>query len=388
MSAVGDTRPADPPDTVAVTDRDAEQPRAGRVEIVVRVRTLLVIAGFAAVTALVIAMRELLFSIVVAAVLSLGLDPLVAALVRRGWRRGRAAVCVFASLFAAIAVIVAVSVNPVWTEARAFADHLPDYWNQLARNPTLKPLLSQVSERSVDSDLASFARELPAAANTVLGIAGSAFSSLLSVVTLAFLSLFLLIERPRITSWLFGFTRPGTEARWSPILGHSISAVAATLLGNVAISVFAALVAGLSAIAFGLPFPVVLAVIAGLLDLIPQLGATIAGGILILAGLTVSIPTAIAMLVIQAVYQQVENNVLYPVVFRRAVSLSALTTILAVMIGVSLLGVVGAIVAVPLAALIKIATTEAARPRRERMEMLRQPSPADTTATTLTTISE
>jgi predicted PurR-regulated permease PerM len=83
------------------------------------------------------------------------------------------------------------------------------------------------------------------------------------------------------------------------------------------------------------------------------------------------------MLVIELLYQQVENNVLYPVVFRRTVSLSALTTILAVMIGASLLGVVGAIVAVPLAALSKIAACEAARPRRERMERLRQPSLGD-----------
>ena len=142
----------------------------------------------------------------------------------------------------------------------------------------------------------------------------------------------------------------------------------------------AGVVAGLSAFAFGLPYPVVLAVITGLLDLIPQLGATLAGLLLVLAALTVSIPTAIAMLAIQLIYQQVENNVLYPIVFRRTVSLSALTTILAVMIGASLLGVVGAIVAVPLAALGKIVVNEVARPRRERMERLRSPSSSDAPA--------
>jgi predicted PurR-regulated permease PerM len=148
--------------------------------------------------------------------------------------------------------------------------------------------------------------------------------------------------------------------------------VAAALVGNVMISIVAGTVAGLSAFAFGLPFPIVLAAIVGLLDLVPQVGATIAALVLVLAGLTVSTPTAIAMLAIQLVYQQVENNVLYPIVFRRAVALSALTTVLAVMIGASLLGVVGAIVAVPLAAIIKIVVHEVARPRRTRMEHLRQ----------------
>jgi len=370
----------DSPDTLGVDHPGTERSRAARVEIVVSARTLIVIAGFVALAALTIAAHGVLLSIVVAVVLSLGLDPLVGALVARGWPRGRAAVCVFTSLLVAIGLIVTLTVNPLWNEIRAFAVHLPRYWDQLASNPTLRPLLSSVSERSVDSHLSTLAQEVPRAASTVLGLAGTAFSSLLSVVTVTFLSLFLLIERPRITDWLFGFTPPGTEARWRPILNQSISAVAATLLGNVMISIVAGVVAGLSAFAFGLPFPIVLAVITGLLDLIPQLGATLAAFILVLAGLTVSIPTAIAMLVIELIYQQIENNVLYPVVFRRAVSLSALTTILAVMIGASLLGVVGAIIAVPIAALSKIVINEIARPRRERMEQLRPPLLAEAPA--------
>ena len=380
MLTVHDNSRLDPPGALADVDASMERSRAARVEIVVPVRTLIVIAGFVALAALAIAAQGVLLSIVVAAVLSLGLDPLVGALVARGWPRGRAAVCVFTSLLVAIALIVTLTVNPLWNEIRAFAGHLPVYWNQVVSNPTLKPLLSKVSERAVDADLSTLAKDLPGAANTVLGLAGSAFSSVVSVVTVAFLTLFLLVERPRIANWLFGFTRPGTEARWRPVLDQSISAIAATLLGNVVISVVAGLVAGLSAFAFGLPFPIVLAVITGLLDLIPQLGATLAAVILVLASLTVNLPTAIAMLVIELVYQQIENNVLYPLIYRRTVALSELTTILAVMIGASLLGIVGAIVAVPLAALSKIVIREVARPRRERMEELRRPLLAEAPA--------
>jgi predicted PurR-regulated permease PerM len=377
MLTLRDFPPLDPPEAPADADPSTEGSRATRVEILIPVRTLILIAGFVALAALMMAVRGVLVSIVVAVVLSLGLDPLVRALVARGWPRGRAAVCVFISTAVVIALVVVVTINPLWNEVRAFASHLPGYWNQLVSNPTLKPLLSKVSQGSVDADLSTLARELPGAANTLLGFAGSAFSSLVSVVTVVFLSLFLLIERPRITDWLFGLTRPGTEARWRPVLDQATSAVAATLLGNVMISVVAGAVAGLSAFAFGMPFPLVLAVITGLLDLIPQLGATLAAVILVLAALTVSIPTAIAMLVIELVYQQIENNVLYPVVFRRTVSLSALTTVLAVMIGAALLGVVGAIIAVPVAALTKIVINEAARPRRERMEELRLPPLTD-----------
>jgi predicted PurR-regulated permease PerM len=139
----------------------------------------------------------------------------------------------------------------------------------------------------------------------------------------------------------------------------------------VAISIVAALVAGLSAWALGLPFPVVLAVITGLLDLIPQIGATVAAVILVAVALTVSTPAAVIMGVIQLIYQQIENYVVYPIVYRRAVELSAFTTIGAVLIASSILGVVGAILAVPFAAMIKIIVREASAPRRERMAALR-----------------
>ena len=127
----------------------------------------------------------------------------------------------------------------------------------------------------------------------------------------------------------------------------------------------------MSAWALGLPFPIVLAVIAGFLDLIPQVGATIASIILVAVALTVSTEAAIIMLVIQLIYQQVENYIVYPIVYKKAVELSPFTTIVAVLIAGSILGVVGAILAVPFAAVIKIVTREAGAPRRKRMESLR-----------------
>jgi predicted PurR-regulated permease PerM len=196
----------------------------------------------------------------------------------------------------------------------------------------------------------------------------------LSLVTLTFLALFLLMERPAITDWMFGFTKPETDARWRPVVENSIQAVSTSLIGNVAISLIAATVAGVSAWIFGLPFPIVLAVITGLLDLIPQVGATIAAIILTLVALTVSTEAAIAMVVIQLIYQQVENYIVYPIVYRKAVELTGFTTIVSVLIASSILGVAGAILAVPFAAVIKTVVREAGAPRRERMAALREVS--------------
>lgn len=358
-----------------------------RVEIVIPVRTLLVLLVVGALVALAILSLGTLLSIFVAAIVALGLDPVVGALVRRGWKRGRAAVAVFAALFAAVIAIVLVTAGPLWDQIVDFVHHLPEYWNDLTNTAVFQDIVSTAgADDKIRKGLEELAAGLPEAASALLGIAAGVFGSVLSLVTLTFLALFLLMERPAITDWLFGFTTPAVDARWRPVLEESIRAVSSSLIGNVAVSLVAATVAGLSAWAFGLPFPIVLAMITGFLDLIPQVGATVAAVILVAVALTVSLPAAIGMLVIQLVYQQVENYIVYPIVYRRAVELSAFTTIVAVLIASSILGIIGAILAVPFAAVVKIVLREAGAPRRARMAALREelssseplaPSPAE-----------
>jgi predicted PurR-regulated permease PerM len=352
--------------------RAAEPPRPARVEISVPVRTLLQLLMFGTLVALAILSLGTLLSIFLAAVLALGLDPPVSALVRRGWGRGRAALVIFAALFVAVFVLVLVSAGPVWDQIVDFIHQLPAYWDKLTAKPGFKEITSAAdADEKVKKALGELAQGLPDAATALLGIAGNVFGSVLSLVTLTFLALFLLMERPMITDWLFGFTPPQVEARWRPVLEGSISAVSSSLIGNVAISIIAGLIAGGSAWLLGLPFPIVLGVITGLLDLIPQVGATVAAVILVAVALTVGTTEAVIMLVIQLVYQQLENYVIYPIVYRRAVELTGFTTIVAVLIAGSLLGVVGAILAVPFAAVIKTVLREAGAPRRARMEALR-----------------
>ena len=250
---------------------------------------------------------------------------------------------------------------------------LPEFWDELTSSAVFQDIVSTAGiEDTVRNALKELAAGLPDAASALLGIAGGVFGSVLSMVTLTFLALFLLMERPTITAWLFGFAPPEVERRWSPVVEDSIRVVSQSLLGNLAISIVAGAVAFVSAWALGLPFPIVLAVITAFLDLIPQVGATIAAVILVAVALTVSTEAAIIMLVIQLIYQQVENYIVYPIVYRQAVELSPFTTIVAVLIASSILGIVGAILAVPFAAVIKTVLHEAGAPRRERMASLRE----------------
>ena len=104
-----------------------------RVEIVVPVRTLVTISIFGGLVLLVVLSIGTLLSILVAGVLALGLDPIVGALVRRGWKRGSAALFVFAALFAAVFAIVLVTAGPLWDQITEFVQRLPAYWDELTQ---------------------------------------------------------------------------------------------------------------------------------------------------------------------------------------------------------------------------------------------------------------
>jgi predicted PurR-regulated permease PerM len=353
---------------------DADPPQ--RVEISVSTRTVLGVLAILALVAIAIVSLGTLLSIFVAGVLALGLDPPVSKLVERGWKRGIAALAVFVGIAVAAFVLVLLTAGPLWDQIVEFLQALPGYWDQLTHTDGFQQWIGTANaDDQIKNVLKDLASGLPDAATAILGIAGGLFGGILSLVTLTFLSLFLLMERPTITNWLFGFTPPATEARWRPVVEESILAVSQSLLGNIAISVVAGTWAFLSCVILGLPFPLVLAVIAGFLDLIPQVGATIASIILVIVALTVGTTEAVIMLVLQLIYQQVENYIIYPIVYRQAVELSPFTTIVAVLIAGTILGVVGAILAVPFAATVKIVLREAGRPRREKMEALRAPDP-------------
>ena len=212
-------------------------------------------------------------------------------------------------------------------------------------------------------------KSIPDAISAVLGIAGSFFGVFLALFTILFICLFLLTdigeaEGSRSASVLM----PGEDERWLGVWERVTETVSRWAIGVVVIATIAGTIQGTTAWLLGSSFAVGLGVIAGLLDMIPNIGATIAGFILVPAlwaeeGLT----AAVIMLVVVLVYQQLENNILTPKIQGKAVSLSAFFIIVAVTLFGALLGVLGALTAVPLAAMIQIFVQELTEARRNRV---------------------
>jgi predicted PurR-regulated permease PerM len=139
------------------------------------------------------------------------------------------------------------------------------------------------------------------------------------------------------------------------------------MLGNLAISVVCGTVYGVTAEILGLPYPLALALIAGILDLIPTIGATIAGILIGIVALSVSVEALIAFAIVMVVYQQIENYVLQPTIIGKAAQVSGFTVLTSVLAFGALFGLIGAIIGVPIAAGLQILVDELTAARRARI---------------------
>jgi predicted PurR-regulated permease PerM len=139
------------------------------------------------------------------------------------------------------------------------------------------------------------------------------------------------------------------------------------MLGNLAISVICGTVYGVTAVILGLPYALALAVIAGILDLVPNIGATIAGVIIGIVALSVSLEALIVFLIVIVVYQQIENYILQPLIIGRAAQISGFTVLASVLAFGALFGLIGAIIGVPIAAALQIVVEELTAGRRARI---------------------
>lgn len=316
---------------------------------------------------------DALLAILLALVIALGLDPPVSALVRRGVGRGKAALLVVGGLFLALAVIVIWAVAPIWEDIRGLLADLPDYIEELQDTPGFEQLSQNTDVVDKAKEVAAdAARSIPEAASALLGLTGGLVGSVLSVVTLTFLTLFLLIGLPDLRRSALELLAPAQAAHIESVIHEVTGVISSSLIGNVAISVIAGSVVGVTAWLIGAPFPVALAVIVGVFDLIPQIGSLIAAIIVCLITLAAAgLAPALALAVVILIYQQVENYLVQPAVYRTAISLSGFTTIASVMLGGAVLGVVGAILAVPVAGSVKVIVRELTKPRRERMAAMR-----------------
>jgi predicted PurR-regulated permease PerM len=304
-----------------------------------------------------------LILLVLALVIALGLDPMVSWLVRRGWRRSWGVGAVTLSFLLLVLGVFALIIPPIVTQVQELSRALPGLLTQLQdRSSTLGRLNARYHLLdSVRSSLTGGGRGL--SLGGVLNIGLAVFGTLTAAITVLVLTVYFLANLPTIRQVAYRMF-PASRRSRARELGDEISArVGGYVLGNLLTSA----IAGLGTFVFleivRVPYAVALGVLVAVLDLIPVVGSTIGGILVTLVALSVSTTVAIASLVFYIAYRLLEDYLLVPRVMNRAVNVPPVLTIVALIIGGALLGIVGAFLAIPAAAAVQLLVTRVVWPR-------------------------
>jgi predicted PurR-regulated permease PerM len=269
--------------------------------------------------------------------------------------RGAVILAVFVLLAAAVFAIGATVVPSMVKQVQQLSHDAPHYIGELRRNSTFRGYDNRYhltdhlrsDARALPHQLGESTGSLQAVTVKVFGLAGQ----LATVLSLSFLLMLNGRNYVKLALTLTG----DREARYRKLVTDITQAVAAYMLGNVAISVLCTLATWIVLMILGVPYALALAIVVGFFDLIPLVGATLGAIIAGLATATVDFPTAtIVWVVFAIVYQRFENYLVQPLVYGRALNVNPVVTILGVLIGAALLGVLGALLAIPTAAAVQI----------------------------------
>ena len=303
---------------------------------------------------------NILILVVISVVLAVGLDSAVRRLVARGMRRGAAVAAIFAALVVFIVLFGLLIVPPLVNQATGLADDVPRYAQELSTRDDW--IGRYFREHDVTTTVQTFISTLPErigdSFGTILGVAGRVGSALFNLVTVAILTIYFMLSLPSMRRTSTLVLPVGRRERGARVIDQSVVKIGGYVYGNVITSVICGLLALIALLILGVPFAVPLAMWAGLADLIPAVGSYLGAIPAIVVAFFVSPVRGLITLGYFIGYQQFENYVLVPKVMQNAVNLSPAAVIVSTLIGGSLFGFAGALLALPVAATVKVVIVE------------------------------
>ncbi|WP_062430646.1 AI-2E family transporter [Herbidospora daliensis] len=310
---------------------------------------------------------SVLVLIVVSLFLAIGLNPAVEWLHGRGMARIWAITIVFVGVIAFFAIF-AVSIVPALTEqTTGFIQDVPTLVQQLQNHPLIRSLdqeyqvLDKLTQYVTSGDLAT------QLFGGLLGVAGVVISAVFSFLTVLVLTLYFLGSLNTIKESGYRLVPRSRRERVTKLVDEVIRQIGGYVGGNLIISLIAGIVTFIFLSIAGVPYALALAIFVAITDLIPMVGAVIGAAVASLVGLLTSLPVGIACVVFFVIYQQIENYIISPRVFKSSVDVPPIATIIGALLGGALLGVVGALLGIPLAAALLLILREVVLPRQEKL---------------------
>ncbi|HEY7380484.1 MAG TPA: AI-2E family transporter [Gaiella sp.] len=349
------------------------QPRPRAIAVTIPIRALLVVTAVVLATWAFVSIANALLLVFTGVFLAFVFEfPLRVLMKRTRLGRGLGGTIVVLGTVVVVSLLAFLLMVPLLESVRDFLKNLPQLVSDLRESDELSWLGDTSGAQNVEDGAQGVADQIPVDLSALVGAAGQVFSFALGIFTIVFVALFVLIDMPKIQAAVRSVLPPRQGEITSEVWERITITISRWAIGAGAIAIIAGTVQGTTAWLLGSSYALALGVIAGFLDLIPNLGATIAGFILVPAVWAESgVTAAVIMLVVVLVYQQVENNLLTPTIQRKATNIWASLVIISVTVFGALLGVLGALVAVPLTASIQIVVQEMTAARRERIAAVR-----------------
>jgi predicted PurR-regulated permease PerM len=300
--------------------------------------------------------RNILVLVIIAAVLAVGLDPAVRRLQRWGLSRGWAVTIIFLAAIGFVVLFAMLVVPPLVREVKQLAADIPDYVRRLqSRSGWFADLQRKYHLSTRLKDLTAKLPTLASASlGTILGITKSVGSLIFNFLTIGILSIYFLLSLPKTERMAQALFVGEHRDRNRQILEESLARIGGYVSGNILISIVAGVAAFVALAIIGVPFAAALALWVAIADLIPSVGATLGALAAVIVAAFSGWGTVIATTVYFIAYQQIENYVIAPRVMAKAIDLSPAVVIVSVLIGGSLEGFAGALLALPLAAAVKV----------------------------------
>jgi predicted PurR-regulated permease PerM len=302
--------------------------------------------------------RAILVRILIALFIAVSLDPAVRALERRGTRRGYAVTLIFLLAFGLVAAFLLSVIPPLVTQGRNLVDDLPGY---LGRLQDRSSQFRELNDRyNVSDQLQGLVGTLPGRLGSgLLGFTGRVFGAVFNGLTVLVFTIYFMADMPRIRSGVVRLFPVDRRPHARRVVDLVVDKVGGYMIGNIIISLIAGVASFIAFSLLGVAFPVPLAFVVAICDLIPMIGATL-GAII---GVTVAVfSTDLVHTVLVAAffiaYQQLENYLIAPRVLKTTVELGAAAVLIAGLIGATVLGLVGALMAIPVAAAFNVLLNE------------------------------
>jgi predicted PurR-regulated permease PerM len=314
--------------------------------------------------------QSVLILVALAAFFAVSLNPIVTALTRQSrvpMPRWTAVLVVGFGVLAIVAGFLAIIVPPVSREVTALVHQVPHLLNESQDQSTWLGRLE--AKYHVFAKVQSTLDSKDFGANALSGVVGAGkyvLDMLTSMLAVVALTIYFLAGLPNVVNAVFRTVPASRRLRARAIGDEILVQVGRYMLGSLLNASIAGLATFVWSVTFGIPYPAALGVMVALMDMVPVIGSTVGGAIVTLVALSVSIPVAVATLAFYIAFRITEDYVLLPTVMRHAVNVPPIVTVVAVLIGGALMGLIGALLAIPTAAALKLVAQEALIPRLDR----------------------